>query len=428
MQERKRSLPLAVLGAAGAILSVIGLRAAFTTGSGSWHSAELVLLLAIFNLVFWILRVPIGRGSVSVGGVVSYLSIGLLGPWPAIGLKLPGILASTLWLKADWRRKATVLGVNLAVMGTTLLLAGWTYVLLGGHYGAALTASALPPYLAMSAAYTVSNVGLLALVNGLTSGQVVWGAFRDGLRQFWLNALLFALVGYLSGLMYVDLGLAGLLLAFAALLATRFTFQLYAANQRTRSELAGVLAKALRYKDPYTAEHSHRVAAQAVLIGQQLGLSDQELETLHDAALLHDIGKVAVPDALLVKPGPLDLAEWERMERHVGAGGELLEESPHLKNLADFVRLHHTHTDEDTPPLIARIIAVADAFDAMTSDRPYRKALPLDEAVRRLQAGVGGQFDGAVVEAWLRCLTSGRADLPLAPEIGGPAAGDAAGQ
>ena len=417
MAERSRMLALFVLGSLGAVVAFVGIRAAVAAGLASWPAAILVLLMCVFNVVFWILRVPVGRGSVSVSAVVSYLSVALLGTWPSVGLKLPAILAATLTLRATPGRKVSILVANVVVMSGTVLASGVAYAALGGRLGAPLSLRSVPSYLAMSTVYTLANLALLARVKGLLDRQVVWGSFLDSLRQFWVNGILFALVGFLSQMMYAELGVAGLLTAFGALLAARFTFQLYADTQKTRSELAGILTKALSYKDPYTGEHSQRVAAQAVLIGRQLGLTDQQLETLHDAALLHDIGKVAVPDAVLIKPGPLDLAERERMERHVGAGGELLEQSPHLKELANLVRAHHARLGEETePPLIARIIAVADAFDAMTSDRPYRRALPLEEAVRRLQEGAGTQFDSGVVSALVHFMETPGHVLPVAME------------
>jgi len=405
MASRSRMLALYILGGLSCGLAIVGARAVLVVGVASWQGASLVLLLCVFNVVFWILRIPVGRGSISVSAVVSYLSVALLGTWPSVGLKLPAILVSSLMTPHPPTRKAAILLVNTGVMSATVLMAGAAYAAMGGRIDAPLSVRSIPSYIAMSMTYSMANLMLLALVKGLIERQIVWDSLVDSLRQFWVNGVLWTLVGFLSQVMYSELNLAGLLTAFGALLAARFTFQQYANNLKTRSELAGVLTQALSYKDPYTGEHSRRVGAYAVDIGRQLGLTDLQIEKLHDAALLHDIGKVAVPDAVLVKPGPLDVAEKERMERHVGAGGELLEHSPHLRELADYVRAHHAHLDQTSqPPLIARIIAVADAFDAMTSDRPYRRALPLEEAVRRLRDASGTQFDPGVVAALLRSI------------------------
>lgn len=408
MPSRSRMLALCVLGGLSWMVALAGVYKMLGIGSHSWHIIVLVVVLVVFTIVFWALGIPVGSGRVNVGAIVSYLSIALLGTWVAVGVKFPGIVYAVLSERGlSSKRKATLLMVNVGVMSVTVLAAGLAYTTTGGPVGAGIPASSafVAPYLVMSMTYTLTNWLLLACVSALLNRQVVWGSLVDRARQFWVNGLLFALVGLLTQVLYSELGLPGLLLVFGALLAVRFTFQQYAANQTTRSEMAGLLSKALGFKDAYTGEHSQRVAGYSVAIGRQLGLTDAQSDRLRDAALLHDIGKVAVPDAVLIKPGPLDVAEKISMERHVGAGGDLLEQSPHLRELAGYVRAHHAQLGEETvPPLLARIIAVADAFDAMTSDRPYRRALPLQEAVQRLLDGKGTQFDVSVVDALLVSL------------------------
>jgi HD-GYP domain-containing protein (c-di-GMP phosphodiesterase class II) len=159
------------------------------------------------------------------------------------------------------------------------------------------------------------------------------------------------------------------------------------------------------------------VAQLAVAIGERLGLLPEELEDLRQAAQLHDMGKVAIPDAILDKPGPLDDAEWEFMRRHTIIGERILQAAPALERVATIVRSTHERMDGtgypdrlagDAIPLAARIVLVCDAYEAMTADRSYRKAMSAEVAIEELERCAGAQFDPRVVAAF-RVLAEQRA-------------------
>ncbi len=180
---------------------------------------------------------------------------------------------------------------------------------------------------------------------------------------------------------------------------------------------AGRIAATLRTRAPHTWSHSIRVMRYALVLGQELKMTRPQLLDLALASLLHDVGKLALPYAVHRKPGPLTAVERELMQQHSQEGWRRLRHIPGLEGVAHVVLYHHERPDGhgypaglrgDEIPLGSRIIAVADAIDAMRSDRPYRHRLSFDETIRELRDGAGRQFDHLVVR---RCLE--RVVLPI---------------
>jgi putative nucleotidyltransferase with HDIG domain len=196
------------------------------------------------------------------------------------------------------------------------------------------------------------------------------------------------------------------------------THRLGAANDRLRRaslSFATALVATLDARDQYTAGHSAAVAIYARDIAERMGLSEEQQELVHLCGLVHDIGKIGLPAGLLEKPGPLTLEERRQMEQHSEIGEKILRNVDDYSEIADVVRSHHERIDGmgypdgihgDEIPLLARLIGVADAYDAMTSDRPYREALPSRVARMRLAQAVGTQFDTAVVAAFEAILAT----------------------
>jgi HD-GYP domain-containing protein (c-di-GMP phosphodiesterase class II) len=191
------------------------------------------------------------------------------------------------------------------------------------------------------------------------------------------------------------------------------TAELYRELEQTYVGTAAALAAALEAKDDYTADHAQSIADLAVEVGRELGLDPDALRDLRYGAIFHDIGKIAVPDAILHKPGKLTAAEFEVVKRHPVAGEQILAPVPFLAAVRRIVRHDHERWDgsgypdglrASEIPIGARIVFVVDAYHAMTSDRPYRKGMPEAEARLQLRAGAGSQFDPDAVNAFLRVL------------------------
>ncbi len=189
----------------------------------------------------------------------------------------------------------------------------------------------------------------------------------------------------------------------------------YALDQELErtEQVVFTLAAAVEAKDPTTGEHLRHMMEYSVQLGQALDLGAHELTILRYGAILHDIGKVGVSEAILCKPGPLDDAEWGEMRQHPVIGERICGPLRFATEVGPIIRHHHERWDgkgyadslagEDIPRL-ARVIAVVDSFDAMTSDRPYRPALSVEETVRRLTEGAGSQWDPAIVAVFVRLV------------------------
>jgi HD-GYP domain-containing protein (c-di-GMP phosphodiesterase class II) len=187
----------------------------------------------------------------------------------------------------------------------------------------------------------------------------------------------------------------------------------YRRLQEVYLNTVSALTEAIDTRDHYTKNHSEHVTKYAMCIGREMGLDEKRMEILNNASKLHDIGKIGVHDYILMKPGKLTNEEWEEIKLHSLKGVKILQPLTFLNGSIDAIRSHHERYDgggypdgkkEEEIPLEARIMAVADSFDAMTTERPYRKALSIDEAKEEIIRNKGTQFDPQAVDAFLRCL------------------------
>jgi response regulator RpfG family c-di-GMP phosphodiesterase len=193
--------------------------------------------------------------------------------------------------------------------------------------------------------------------------------------------------------------------------ATHHLAAAYRELESTYRTTLEALGSALDTRDVGTESHSRRVHGYALATAREYGMPEADLADLAHGVLLHDIGKIGIPDAILLKPGPLTAEEWAIMRTHPEIGRRLIEKIPFLRGAVPIIYHHHERWDGtgyplglrgDAIPLEARIFAVADAFDAMTFDRPYSKAIAFDAAKAELKRCAGAHFDPAVVEAFLR--------------------------
>ena len=182
----------------------------------------------------------------------------------------------------------------------------------------------------------------------------------------------------------------------------------------------GILRQTVEAKDTYTRGHSDRVSAYSVLIGEKLGLSDKDIHTLKIGGLFHDIGKIGVPDSILLKSSKLSDDEYSQIKNHPSIGAHILSNASIFANIIPIVKHHHERYDGrgypsqlagENIPYFARIVAVADTFDAMTSKRSYRNALDIDYTMKEIERCKGTQFDPQVADAFLDILKNNAATI-----------------
>jgi putative nucleotidyltransferase with HDIG domain len=395
---------------------------------GRWDPWGLAVWFALL-LTAEALPVPLPRGgTMTIASILDFGAIVLFGPWIAGALDLVTTVPAQVILL---RQRTGEAALNAGLYASTTILAGSAYLAAGGTLGAPRLPGDLLPALLAGSLYFMLNTGGVSLLLGARSGEPpaqIWRQqFRDGLPQFALSigfGLLFALVRAQAGLL-------GVLLLVLPLLFARYALRLYADLKEDLVSFVRALSVALDAVDPHTHEHSVRVADYSVRVARRLGLRDAEIETIRYAALVHDIGKIAQRPDVIRKPDRLDDEERRLMMRHPEAGARIVGQIRALKEAAVMVRTHHWRPDgtgypqgltADDVPVGARIIHACDAFDAMTSDRPYRKGFPAERALAELERNAGAQFDPGVVIA-LRDLyesgglTRGEPDADLIAEM-----------
>lgn len=369
------------------------------------------------------LPVPLPRGgSMTIASILDIAALLLFGPWIAAALDLVTTIPAQMLIL---RNRTGTAALSAGLYASTTIVAGAAYLAAGGALGAPRFPQDILPLLLAGSLYYALNTGWVSLVLGSQIREpaiTIWRQqFQDGLAQYALSigyGLLFAVVG-------MSAGLPGVLLLVLPLLFARYALRLYADLRQDHVSFVRALSLALDAVDPYTHEHSVRVAEYSVRVARRMGLPESEVETVRYAALVHDIGKIAQRPDVIRKPDTLDEEERRLMMRHPEAGARIIGQVRALGDAAKMVRTHHWRPDgrgyppgltEADVPVGARVIHVCDAFDAMVSDRPYRKGLPVQRALGELTRHAGTQFDTEIVAALVALHDEGR----LMTEPGAP--------
>jgi diguanylate cyclase (GGDEF)-like protein/putative nucleotidyltransferase with HDIG domain len=430
-----------------ASVSVIGIGAG-AAGLVWGHSTDYIGLLAVLALV--------GAGqalSFELAEVEGSLSVSVVGSLAGAALfdyraALP--LAVTIAV-VDWSARRNSLHTviyNIGTMALSSLAAASVFTMweTGGNGGHLVVAGI---GLVAGAVYFLVNMGLLSFASGVEGHESPWAVFHE--RFAWLlpHYVVYGFIGAVMGIGYEAVGLYGLAVFAVPLLLMRKTQEAYLKHtQRSAQKLREAaetiqsqnvsleqankllrerstaamesLSATVDARDSYTAGHSRRVQQLSLAIGRELGLSQAELDLLGHAALFHDIGKLAIPDAILLKPASLTGEEWSLMQRHADEGARIIDRLGFLQDAVPAIRHHHERWDGtgypdriagEEIPLGARIIHVADALDSMLTTRIYRAARPVNEALAEVKDKAGTQF-------CVRCVAALDRILPLDSVVG----------
>jgi diguanylate cyclase (GGDEF)-like protein/putative nucleotidyltransferase with HDIG domain len=389
-----------------------------------WALLSLVTVLLASRLDIGVPRLANG---LALGDVLVFIAMLLFGAHPAV--TLAGVDAAINSLQHKERRR--VILYNAALKSLAAYVASTVATLIFGNltrlsedlFGLGLAVAVI------AAMHFACNAGLNSLIErssrrrAMYLQQSLWWAAISYLGGAFMACIIVKLIAVISFYAFI------LSVPIAAIMY--FTYRVYLDRVETSTRHAEqiadlhmrtieALAIAIDAKDEVTQDHVHRVQIYATGLARLFGLSELEIEALRAGALLHDIGKLAVPDYILNKPGKLTAAEFEKMKVHTTVGAEILERVGFPYPVVPVVRHHHERWDGrgypdglrgDEIPITARILTIADSFDSMREDRQYRKAMTRDEAIATLKEGAGSVFDPNIVRAFLDSLEEFEAEI-----------------
>ena len=395
-----------------------------------------ILVLAPIYLVTLALPARLATGVVLIANVPVLIAAYLIGGWQTAAL----VAAAGIVLRRGkaWRNHA----FNTAQFVLVAVVGGAVYQGLGGVPVVDLTdgrfePSVLVPVVASAAAVIVANLLLMLPILKLAEGVSGGSVWRSMVLSSAVPYLAYGLFGLLMAVLWtIGSGFAASLILIPLLVA-RWAFGQYAEQRESYEATIRSLVQAVETKDHYTRGHSERVSRASVMIARVGGMRDDRVDALRYAGILHDIGKLGVPTRILQKDTMLDDTEFAAIQRHPEFATEIVRGIGFLKEAHAGILHHHERLDGLGYPLglkgadipeFARIIAVADAFDSMTSTRSYRGARTVEEALVELRRCQGTQFDAALVEALIVALQrepwqpaavepQGESDLPTAARV-----------
>ncbi len=440
------ALLVGAVGVVGATMGVLGL----LLGS-SRDIAGLIAIVGLVGVGQALSLVVEETGTISVSAVGALAGAAIIGPRAALPL-------AVTMAAVEWSARRSVVHQLLFNVGALTLASLAAAGVFAVHVGAG--SGATGAYIVTGAvagfAYFGVNTGLLSLAIAVEGRENPWRAWRERFGWLLLHYVVYGVIGAVIYEAYEPIGVWALVVFVLPLLLMRKTQETYLRHtERSTRKLRQAaetiqsqnvsleqvnrqlkerstaamesLSATVDARDEYTAGHSRRVQEIALAIGRELGLSATELELLGHAALFHDIGKLAVPDAILLKPASLTDEEWRSMTRHVTEGASIINRLGFLNDAVPAIRHHHERWDGrgypdglagEEIPLGARIIHVADAFDSMLSTRVYRPALPLADALAELRSKAGTQFCPRCVGAIDALVTRGEAPfLPPGEQV-----------
>lgn len=261
--------------------------------------------------------------------------------------------------------------------------------------------------------YILVNAVIMSILMHLITGENFFGNFYKNVTWVVKDYFAMAPLAILMAISYMNCSIVGVVLSFGPLLFARYTFKMYIDMRNIYIDTVKSLSQAIEAKDPYTNGHSQRVGEYACSLAEKLGLPPKRTENLKIAAILHDIGKIGIYESILNKPGKLTEEEFSIIKQHPEIGVKIIKNIDFLKDVSKIILSHHERYDGTGYPegrkyediiLESQILSVADVFDALTSERPYRGAMTVDEALEIIEDGKGRQFDYKLADSFIKMI------------------------
>ena len=380
-----------------------------------------VLVFACLSVIAESLIIPTpGERALTVGFAIGYAAILVFGIPEAAWIASIGIMFRTV--KPGDKRlyvfnypiyKTLFNGANIVLSAG---LAGLCYESLGATPGIIDLNSSILAVVAIVASmivYILTNAVIMSILMHLITGENFFSNFCKNIAWVVKDYFAMAPLAIIMAIAYINYRIVGVLLFFGPLLFARYSFKLYVDMRNIYIDTVKSLSQAVEAKDPYTNGHSIRVGEYACGLAERLGLSPKRMENLKIAAILHDIGKIGVEESILNKPGRLTEDEFDKIKQHPEIGVKIIKDIDFLKDVSRIILSHHERYDGTGYPegrkienivLESQILSLADVFDALTSERPYRNAMTVEEAIEVIENGKGSQFDYKLADAFIKMI------------------------
>lgn len=413
------------------LLAIGGVIGSLTfSGAPNWSG---IIVFTIFTLLTEWLAIDIYTRNTSISTSAAPLLAGacLFGPIGALVISLALSTSAMIKHRSPFIRYAFNTSNHLLASLTCIYFLFWTNISVTTEVSITIALSMIAAAGLTYLSTTILMSGIIHLSSGIPAREI----WTERFSWLWPYYIVLGLVAYALALGYLNSGIIGVTIFFAPLLMLRISQDQYLSRTESMvtqlrtvnrelversNEISAMndglilaLSRASDLRDPYVHGHAQHVARYAVLIAQEIGLHAERIQSIEQAALLHDIGKIGIPETILFKPARLTDDEYELMKQHAALGAALVQEIESLQHLAPFIRYHHEFYNGhgypdglagDQIPLEARIISAADAIEAMASDRPYRSALDAVAILSELEKHSGTQFDPRIVESFTKII------------------------
>ena len=356
--------------------------------------------------------------SVSLSFSIALVCYILLGPFKCALTLMLGYLCRVVKIED----KKYIHVFNTPIYGTffnccalilPMMIANYFYILLGGKFSDVSLYGNLVPIAIFSFVYSFVNIAIISALLSVRTGKNILICFYGNIGMGILSMLLTLPISIIAVIMFERYSYLGIILVVCLLSLLRYTLILYSNSKEQFAETVTALMNAVEARDQYTNGHSKRVAAISTEIAKEMGLSIWEIEKIHVAAMLHDVGKIGISDTILQKPGKLTEEEFAIIKSHPEIGINIIKDIKNIEYVFPIVRHHHERYDGNGYPdkkggdelsLSVYIVQLADSVDAMASNRPYRAGLSSEMIIKEIENGMGTQFHPKVASTYLKIL------------------------